>query len=156
VRAKIISLCDKLPAWVKAGFDDYATRLFRDLPLEIIDLPLSDKRKSGDLPRAHADECARMLARVPEQSRVIALDGKGELWSSEKLAQKLAGWRMDGRDICILIGGPEGHSSEVLGRAESRFSLGAVTLPHALVRIVIAEQLYRAHCILSGHPYHRG
>ncbi len=86
---------------------------------------------------------------------MIALDGRGESWSSEELARQLAKWRMEGRDLAFLIGGPAGHSRAVLMRADQRWSLGALTLPHMLVRLIVAEQLYRAVTIVAGHPYHR-
>ena len=96
-----------------------------------------------------------MLAAVARSANIIALDGRGKAFSSEQLAQQLARWRMDGRDLAFLVGGPEGLAPAVLERASQTWSLGPATLPHPLVRILIAEQLYRAVSLLGNHPYHR-
>jgi 23S rRNA (pseudouridine1915-N3)-methyltransferase len=96
-----------------------------------------------------------VLAAISADTHVVALDGRGKTWSSEVLAEQLGAWRMQGRDLAILIGGPDGHADEVLGRANQRWSLGPLTLPHMLVRLIVVEQLYRATTILAGHPYHR-
>ena len=96
-----------------------------------------------------------MLAALAKDDKVIALDVQGKNWSTEQLAQNLSDWRMDGRNISLLVGGPDGLAGECLQRAESRWSLSALTLPHPLVRIILMEQLYRAWSIISNHPYHR-
>ena len=94
-------------------------------------------------------------SRIPEDSRVIALAERGEAWSSEQLAELVGRWEMDGRDVTFVIGDHDGLPPEVLQRAERTWSLGPLTLPHMLVRLVVAEQLYRAATMLAGHPYHR-
>lgn len=96
-----------------------------------------------------------MQASIPRQSRVIALDGRGEAWSSEALARQLNAWMLEGRDLCFLIGGPDGLAPQCLMAAHQKWSLGPLTLPHALVRILLVEQIYRALSQLSNHPYHR-
>ena len=101
------------------------------------------------------DEGERVLAALPKGGWVVALDGRGKAWSSEQLAERMEHWRGQGRDLAFLIGGPEGHAPDVLERADERWSLGPLTLPHMLVRLVLAEQLYRAMSMLSNHPYHR-
>ncbi|HVH33302.1 MAG TPA: 23S rRNA (pseudouridine(1915)-N(3))-methyltransferase RlmH, partial [Tahibacter sp.] len=126
-----------------------------ELPLELVELRLGERGKGRDLARALEDEGTAMLAAIPRGSHVIALDGRGKTWSSEDLATQLASWRMAGRDLVFLIGGPDGLASAALARADQRFSLGALTLPHMLVRLVLAEQLYRAVSLLGNHPYHR-
>ena len=155
MRATIIAICEKLPVWVDAGFEDYAARLKHVLPLRCIDLALGARGKNADLKRALADEGTRMLAAVPKSSFVIALDGDGRTFSSEALAKQLAQWRELGTDLAFLIGGPDGLAPVCLATAQLKISLGPMTLPHALVRIVLAEQLFRAHSILTNHPYHR-
>lgn len=155
MRATIVTVCEKLPAWVKSGFDDYAQRLAHALPLACTDLGLAVRGKNPDLKRALSDEGARMLAAIPKHCQVIALDGEGELWSSEQLAKQLSRWKESGRDLALLIGGPDGLAPSCLQAAQQRWSLGPLTLPHALVRIVLAEQLFRATSILANHPYHR-
>ena len=155
MRANIITICEKLPAWVDAGFEDYAARLKHVLPLKCVDLSLGTRGKNADLKRALADEGSRMLAAIPKSTFVIALDGDGRTFSSEGLAKQLEQWRGLSTDLAFLIGGPDGLAPPCLAAATLKISLGPMTLPHALVRIVLAEQLFRAHSILTNHPYHR-
>ncbi|TDR40842.1 23S rRNA (pseudouridine1915-N3)-methyltransferase [Tahibacter aquaticus] len=155
MRARLISVGERMPGWVAEGFAEYHKRLSRELPLELVELKLGERGKGRDLQRALDDEGAAMLAAIPRGSQVIALDGRGKTWSSEELAAQLAQWRMAGRDLAFLIGGPDGLAASALARADQRFSLGALTLPHMLVRLILAEQLYRATSLLSNHPYHR-
>src|SRR5579885_1493093 len=103
-----------------------------------------------------AAEGERMLAALPKAAHVVALDAAGAAWRSEELAARLQRWRLLGKDLAFLIGGPDGLAPAVLARADERWSLGPLTLPHPLVRILVAEQLYRAASLLAGHPYHRG
>ena len=155
MRARLIAIGERMPAWVAEGFAEYRKRLSHDLPLELIELKPGARGKGRDDARAMHDEGAAMLAAVPRGIHVIALDGHGKAWSSEELAEQLAKWRMAGRDLAFLIGGPDGHAAEVLARADQKWSLGPLTLPHMLVRLVLVEQLYRAASLLAGHPYHR-
>jgi 23S rRNA (pseudouridine1915-N3)-methyltransferase len=156
MRAKLIAVGERMPGWVAEGFAEYAKRLSRDLKLELVEIRPGARGKGRDDARAMADEGAALLAALPRDAHVVALDGRGTAWSSEQLAEQLSKWRMTGRDLAFLIGGPDGHSRDVLQRAGQRWSLGPLTLPHMLVRLVVAEQLYRAMTILNGHPYHRG
>jgi 23S rRNA (pseudouridine1915-N3)-methyltransferase len=153
MRARIVAIGERMPAWVAEGFDEYRKRLSRELPLELIEI--KPPARGRDLKRAMAEEGEALLAAVPREAQVIALDGRGSAWSSEQLAEQLKRWRMDGRDLAFLIGGADGHADAVLQRADQRWSLGPLTLPHMLVRLVVAEQLYRAAMIVAGHPYHR-
>jgi len=155
MRARLIAVGERMPGWVAEGFAEYRKRLSHELPLELIELRPGSRGKGRDDARAIQDEGAALLAALPRDSHVIALDGRGKPWSSEQLAGQLAQWRMAGRDLAFLIGGPDGHAPEVLARAEQCWSLGPLTLPHMLVRLVLAEQLYRATTIAVGHPYHR-
>lgn len=145
-----------MPAWVAEGFAEYRKRLSHELPIDLVEIPLGNRGKSRELARAVADEGAAVLSALPRDCHVVALDVRGAAWSSEELATQLGRWRMHGRDLAIVIGGPDGHASAVLDRAEQRWSLGPLTLPHMLVRLVLMEQLYRATTMLAGHPYHRG
>jgi len=156
MRGKLIAVGERMPGWVAEGFAEYAKRLSRRLPLELVEIKPGARGKGRDDARAVADEGAVLLAALPRDAHVIVLDGHGTVWSSEQLADQLSNWRMAGRDLAFLIGGPDGHARDVLQRADQRWSLGALTLPHMLVRLVVAEQLYRAVTILNGHPYHRG
>ncbi len=156
MRATILSIGERMPDWIAVGLAEYRKRLGRELPLELVTVRSGLRTRNQPIQRAIEMEGAAMLARVSAADRVIALDGRGQPWSSEVLAKQLAGWRMDGRNLVFLIGGADGLAPALLDRAELRWSLGTLTLPHMLVRVIVAEQLYRAMCQLSGHPYHRG
>lgn len=145
----------RLPAWINEGFNDYATRLPPECRLILKEIPLGASRRSGDSVKAVAEEGARMAASIPDGAHVIALDVRGQAFGTEVLADKLNRWLQDGRNLALLVGGPDGLAPECLKRAETRWSLSPLTLPHGLVRIVVAEQLYRAWSILKHHPYHR-
>ena len=152
MRAFLIAVGERMPAWVRDGCAEYAKRLSRELPLELIEVAA----RSRDPARAMAEEGAALLAAIPKGAHAVALDGRGTPWSSEELARQLARWRMLGKDLAFLVGGADGFAPAVLDRADQSWSLGSLTLPHPLVRIVVVEQLYRAVSLLGGHPYHRG
>lgn len=154
MRFLIISVGQKMPDWVAAGVREYAGRLPGNL-LQLVELPLGTRTKAGDPRRAQAEESQRLLKAIPDGARVVALDPRGRSFSTEALADKLDGWLQEGRDVAFLIGGPEGLSDECLARSDERWSLSALTFPHMLVRVILAEQLYRAWTILRNHPYHR-
>lgn len=156
MHARIIAVGERMPGWVAEGFAEYRKRLSRSLPLELVEIRPGARGKGRDDARAVTDEGTAVLAAVTRDTRVIALDSGGPAWSSEKLARQLEHWRMEGPDLAFVVGGPDGHAASVLARADQRWSLGPLTLPHMLVRLVLAEQLYRATTIVAGHPYHRG
>ncbi|MEO6077153.1 MAG: 23S rRNA (pseudouridine(1915)-N(3))-methyltransferase RlmH [Dokdonella sp.] len=156
MRARLISVGERMPAWVAEGFAEYRKRLSRELPIELVEVAAGARGKGRDVQRAIREEGAAMLAVVPKDAYVVALDGSGQAWSSKELSKHLGDWRMQGRDLAVLIGGPDGHAFEVLAAADQRWSLGPLTLPHMLVRLIVIEQLYRAVGLLAGHPYHRG
>lgn len=155
MKARLVAVGERPPAWVVEGYADYAKRLAHELPLELVEVAPGIRGKGRDPRRAMVEEGARVLAALPKNARVVALDGRGKAWTSEQLAERLEHWRWQGQDLAFLIGGPEGHASEVLARADESWSLGPLTLPHMLVRLVLAEQLYRAQSLLGNHPYHR-
>ena len=155
MKARLIAVGERAPDWVAAGYIDYAKRLSHWLPLELIEITPGLRGKNRDAVRATSDEGARVLAALPKSAHVVALDGNGKMYSSEQLAQRMEQWRQQGRDLAFLIGGPEGHAPDVLAAAHEQWSLGPLTLPHMIVRLVVAEQLYRAASLLANHPYHR-
>lgn len=155
MRLRIIAIGTKMPDWVEAGCNEYLKRLPSELNLEIIELPLGQRGKGADLKRAITREGEAMLKAIGEQDYVIALDVLGKPWSTKQLAIKLQQWQLSGDNFSLLIGGPDGLAPECLKRANSKWSLSALTLPHPLVRILLVEQIYRAGTINSGHPYHR-
>lgn len=155
MKARLIAVGERAPHWVSEGFAEYRKRLSHWLPLELVEIAPGLRGKGRDTQRATAEEGVRVLEALPKSAHVVVLDGRGKPWSSEQLAQRLEHWRGCGRDLALLIGGPEGHAAEVITRADEQWSLGPLTLPHMLVRLVAAEQLYRAAALLANHPYHR-
>jgi len=155
MRFKMIAVGTKMPAWVETGFNEYAKRLPRDFSLEVVELPMGPRGKNASITKAIAKEGELMLAAIPKGDKVIALDVLGKPWSTEKLAENLANWSMECSNYSLLIGGPDGLAPECLARADAKWSMSALTLPHPLVRIVLAEQLYRAWTLLNNHPYHK-
>ncbi|HRD66340.1 MAG TPA: 23S rRNA (pseudouridine(1915)-N(3))-methyltransferase RlmH [Candidatus Competibacter sp.] len=145
----------RMPAWIEAGYAEYAGRLPRECALNLVEIPAGKRRPNADVARAVRDEGERLLAAVPASSRLVALDERGQEWSTAQLAERLTGWLRDGRDLSLLVGGPDGLDSLCRTRAELLWSLSRLTLPHPLVRVVVAEQLYRAWSLLRNHPYHR-
>lgn len=155
MRLRIIAVGTKMPDWVSAGCNEYLKRLPSELNLEIVELPLGQRGKGADINRAITREGEAMLKAIGEHDHVIALDVLGKPWSTEQLADKLQQWQLSGDNFSLLVGGPDGLAPECLKRANSKWSLSALTLPHPLVRILLVEQIYRAGTINSGHPYHR-
>ncbi|OAJ35683.1 23S rRNA (pseudouridine(1915)-N(3))-methyltransferase RlmH [Piscirickettsia salmonis] len=155
MKINLIAIGKKMPAWVKAGFEEYARRLPVSCALQLLEIEAAKRGKRFDVNRALRQEGAAMIEAIPKGNVIVALDVKGKAWSTEQLAGQLEHWQGEGRDVSLLIGGPEGLAAECLAKAEARWSLSALTLPHPLVRIVVAEQLYRAWTVLNHHPYHR-
>lgn len=143
-----------MPDWVQAGYDDYARRLPRDSRLELTAVAASDRRNGKGAVHWQEEEAERLLAAAGD-ARLIALDERGRNFTTLQLSERLQEWRMDGRDVAFLIGGADGLSRRCRSAAEVSWSLSSLTLPHALVRVVLAEQIYRAWTLVVGHPYHR-
>ena len=143
-----------MPGWVQQGFSEYSERLRSRMPLQLVEVP-AVRRGSGDVARAITEEGRRLLAAVRADHHVVVLDERGKSRSSIELSQWLGRRLNEGSDLDFLVGGADGFAPEVLQRADERWSLSSLTLPHALVRVVFAEQLYRAVTLLDGHPYHR-
>jgi 23S rRNA (pseudouridine1915-N3)-methyltransferase len=155
MRIVIVAVGDKPPAWVRDGCAEYAKRLPKPYAPALVEIEPIGRRGARDPARALRSEGERVLAALPRQALLIALDERGKPWSSIDLSRQLATWTTAGRDVALAIGGADGHAPAVLERAEQRWSLGPLTLPHMLVRLIVLEQIYRAWTLLHGHPYHR-
>ncbi len=155
MRIHLIAVGNRMPQWVEQGYTDYARRLPAGCSLRLVEIPVARRGKGAVLARLLEEEGRRMCAALPRGALVIALDQRGSQWDTPQLARKLDGWLQEGREVALLAGGPDGLAPECLERAELGWSLSRLTLPHPLVRVVVAEQLYRAWSILQGHPYHR-
>lgn len=151
----LIAIGQRLDDWVNQGFQEFAKRLPPECRLQLIELSANKRTKNTDIQRAIRDEGERILAAIPANTQVYAMDATGQQWTTERLATQLDKWLSDGRDVALLVGGPDGLSEQCKARADNCLSLSRMTFPHPLVRIIIAEQLYRAWSILKGHPYHR-
>lgn len=154
MRVTLCAVGTRVPRWVEQGFAEYSRRLPKDNRLELVEVPAADRRNGRGVERWKEEEADRLLQAAGDRRRIV-LDVSGRAWSTEDLAARMEDWRMEGRDPALLVGGPDGLAQRVLDGAEARWSLSALTLPHALVRILVAEQVYRAWTLLTGHPYHR-
>lgn len=155
MQIQLIAVGNRMPGWVSEGYGEYAKRMPRECELRLKEIVPGQRGKNADIARAMADEGQKMLNAIPAGDKVVALDLSGREWSTEQLSQSLARWLGDGRNVSLLVGGPDGLAPDCLARADERWCLSALTLPHPLVRILVAEQLYRAWSILQNHPYHR-
>ena len=154
MKLRLVAVGAKSPGWVDAGFNEYARRMPKDCAIELVEITPAS-RKGWSAERIRAEEGDRILARISPGDQVIALDVRGSPCSTEELSRKLNNWRMQGGDVSFLIGGADGLDERCLSRAAASISLSAMTFPHQLVRVMLAEQLYRAWTVLHGHPYHR-
>ena len=153
VHLRLIAVGDRQPAWVDKAFDDYSSRFPPAWKFRLDEIPTRVRVRSAHA--AAAADGERILQRIKPGEAVIALDESGHLFSSRELADRLRRWQSDGRDLCFVIGGPDGLAPSCLQQAELIWSLSKLTLPHGLARVLLAEQLYRAWTIDTGHPYHR-
>jgi len=155
VKLVVIAVGHRMPTWVEAGFDDYARRLPRELPLELIEVK-AEPRNSGKNARAMMEaEAARIETALPGRCRRVILDERGAELTSTALAQRLEEWQRGGEDVAFIVGGPDGLAPSLKASAHEVIRLSSLTLPHALVRPVLAEAVYRAWSITRHHPYHR-
>ena len=152
-RLRILAVGTRMPGWIEQGFEEYRKRLPLDFALELREVALA--RRGGDSARAVAEEGAALLAALAGDEVAVAMDVGGTALDTPGLARALGRWKDDGRRVAFLIGGPEGLAPACLERADARWSLSRLTLPHPLARVLLAEQLYRAWSLLAAHPYHR-
>ena len=154
MKIAIVALGHRMPDWVAAGYRDYASRLPRDWPLALVELKPEPRDRGRSVPQLLEAESRRLDAACAG-STVVALDERGAPWTTRELASKLERWRESTGALSFVIGSADGLDDGFKERAAACFSLSALTLPHALVRIVLAEQIYRAASLVAGHPYHR-
>ncbi|MFO7909841.1 MAG: 23S rRNA (pseudouridine(1915)-N(3))-methyltransferase RlmH [Halomonas sp.] len=155
MKLRMLAVGSKMPAWVDEGVETYRKRLPRDFSLVIEEIALGQRGKNTDVSKARLQEAERINARLKGDEYLVALEVKGNAWSTPQLASEADQWRMLGKDVVLLVGGPDGLDPALSARADVTWSLSPLTLPHPLVRIMLAEQLYRAWTLLVGHPYHR-
>jgi len=151
----LIAIGNNMPNWVKDGFDEYQSRLRNEVQLKMVEIPAQARKKNADISKILKEEGQKMLAAVPKGARIVGLDVIGKAVTTPELSQMMACWLQGGTDIALLIGGPEGFSDEVKQSFQQSISLSKLTLPHPMVRILVAEQLFRGWSILHNHPYHR-
>lgn len=156
MKLSVLAVGHRMPAWVTAGFEEYARRMPREMPLQLKELkPAQRSSAAGDVMRWLQTEAGHINAAVPPGALRVVLDEHGRIFPTRVLAEHLERWRGDGRDVAFIIGGADGLAPELKTSAGLLWSLSPLTLPHGLVRVVLAEQLYRAASMLAGHPYHR-
>lgn len=155
MRIHLLAVGTRMPRWVEQGYQEYARRMPPECALRLTEIALGTRSKGADPVRAVEEEGQRLLAALPRDARVVAMEVGGRAWSTEQLTRELGQWLQSGRDLALLVGGPDGLSAACRARAEQQWSLSPLTLPHPLVRVILAEQIYRAWSLYRGHPYHR-
>lgn len=154
MRILLLAIGDKLPAWAETAVADYVKRMPREARVEVV--PIRPEKRAGQsADRIKALEAARILEKLPSGCALVAMDEHGRELNTRELAQTLDTWLHSGRDVALVIGGADGLAPDILSRAETTLSLSRLTLPHALARVLLAEQIYRAWSLLANHPYHR-
>ena len=146
---------NKMPAWISQGFDQYCRRFPRDMSFNLVEIAPGKRGKNADIARILDKEGEQMLATIAKGSRIVTLEVEGKPWTTPSLANQLERWQLDGRNVALLVGGPEGLSPLCINASEQRWSLSPLTLPHPMVRLIVAESIYRAWSINNNHPYHR-
>ncbi|MBA2408398.1 MAG: 23S rRNA (pseudouridine(1915)-N(3))-methyltransferase RlmH [Gammaproteobacteria bacterium] len=154
MRVRLLAVGTRMPDWINAGVHDYARRLPRQWAFAVTEVPVS-RRRPPEPDRCRTDEGERLMAALYGDTHVVALDERGSHWRTAELASRIEAWMQSGQDLTFMIGGPDGLAPACIERANERWSLSALTFPHALARVIVAEQLYRASTILRNHPYHR-
>jgi 23S rRNA (pseudouridine1915-N3)-methyltransferase len=144
-----------MPDWITAGFNEYAKRMPREAKIELLEIKPEPRSTGKNVPQIMEAEAQRILTALPQNSLRIALDERGAAWTTRQLADRMQQWMGEGRDVAFIIGGADGLHESVKNNAQQLLALSAMTLPHAMVRVLLAEQLYRAHSLLHNHPYHR-
>jgi len=156
LRLHVVAIGQRMPPWVTSGWTEYSKRFPRGFSLNLREVPAIKRGRNADIDSIRQREGEALLAATSAASYLVALDEQGVQWSTQDLSLHMSEWMKSGRDVAFLIGGPDGLSAACREKVEARWSLGKLTLPHPLVRVVLVEQLYRAWAITQNHPYHRG
>ena len=151
----LLAVGTKMPDWVTQGYNEYAQRLPAKCALVLKEIPAEKRLKNSNINAITEKESEKIKATIPNNCRLVVLDVKGKSWSTEQLATRMQDWMMGGQDVALVIGGPDGLSQDILSLAQEKWSLSALTFPHPLVRVILAEQIYRAYTVTENHPYHR-
>ncbi len=155
MRITVAAVGQRMPDWVRSACEDYLKRMPRELAVQLVEVKAGARSESRPIERVLEDERDRLLERIPAGSQVVPLDERGSLWTTRELAARVDAARLDARELVFLIGGADGLHAEFKAPGRPLFSLSKLTLPHALARVVLCEQLYRAASLLNNHPYHR-
>lgn len=155
MQVQIVAVGNKMPHWVVEGCAEYLRRFPSDFKVKLTEIAPLKRAKSSNLDKIKIDEGSKCLQAIDSSNKIIALEVKGKALTTAKLAEQIENWKMDGRNISLLIGGPEGLSDECRQKAELHWSLSPLTLPHPMVRVIVSEALYRAWSLTQNHPYHR-
>ncbi len=155
MKIHLLATGTKMPDWVTKGYLEYANRLTGNVQLHLKEVAAEKRTKNSDTKAICKKESDKLIKAIPGGCHVVALDVLGQAWSTEKLASHMENWMMSGKDVALLVGGPEGMTRECVNQADQVWSLSALTFPHPLVRVLLAEQLYRGWTVTENHPYHR-
>ena len=155
MKLHIVAVGHKMPDWIAEGFEEYTKRMPPELRIELREVKPEQRSSGRSAESVMAAERTRIEAALPKNARIVALDERGRDWTTMQLAKALPLWQLEGRDVAFLIGGADGLDPELKSRADTLLRLSSLTLPHAMVRVLLAEQLYRAWSITQNHPYHR-
>lgn len=145
----------KMPQWVQTGFAEYAKRLPKACELKLVELPMAQRGKTNSVDNLKAEEAKRIRDALPKGAMLVCLDEHGQQTTTLQFAEKLQDWLASGQDIALIVGGPDGLAADLLTEAKWKWGLSKLTLPHPMVRVLVAEQIYRAWSVLQNHPYHR-
>lgn len=155
MKLRVLAVGHKMPAWIEAGYQEYAKRMPPDAALDLVEIKPEKRAAGASTARIQKLEAERILANLPNQAFLVALDERGKQLSTVELSENIARWMQEGRQPCFVIGGADGLDASVKSRSDLLLGISRLTLPHGLVRVLLAEQLYRAISLMKGHPYHR-
>lgn len=155
MKVKLICIGNRMPKWVDEGTEEFAKRIRSELGFSLVEIPLAKRSKATSVDQCLTKEADNILSNLSADDFVVAFDVQGKSKSTEQLAAHIQRLRQDGQNLALIIGGPDGLHDSVLKRANASWALSAMVMPHGLVRVLVTEQLYRAHSLIQGHPYHR-